>query len=141
MFKNELHRRILAKKCIEHHFQCYFECFVWMIKNAFHNDKIFIDFIPKSLNFEIEKETGRKYIKMFLKNSIILKKCLNRDINSFEEFFDNFKQEMTDNFIKTTKVNNQYLYMRIFDGDSVDKAQTNVRYLEDAVRFLITKLK
>lgn len=141
MFKNELHKRILTKKCIEHFFLCYFETFVWMVKNAFHGDKVFVDFIPRSLNIEVEKETGRKYIKIFLKNSILLKKCLNRDISTFEEFFDNFKEEMTDGFQRTAKANSRFLYTSIFANNEEETVRVEVRYIQEAIRFLSTKLK
>lgn len=126
---------------MEHYFDIYFESFVWIIKNAFHKEKIFIDFVPKHLELTFDKEKGRKYIKEFIKNSQVLRKCFKRDLETFNEFFDKYRDETTESFKEHIKNCNDYIYKKLFDDNYVKIMNVNVKYLDDALKYLKSKLK
>ena len=139
-FKNRVHFRIFLKKMLEYYFCCYLEYFIWIVKNAFHKEKICEGFKDRYLGLVIEKENGRKYIKKFLKNSGVLQNLLKRDVDCFEEFYKQFKEILTPQFNQTMIENNEYLFRSLF-GNGEKSAPFHMQYLEEATNAVKMDLK
>ena len=114
---------------------------MWIIKNAFNGDKILPTYVPLHIRLGVEKESGRKKIKMALVQSINTKALLKRDIEFFEEFLKNYSHILSDNFVEPLRVSSKYIFRRLFDNSYSPTTKPVVRELDLAIDHLKKNLK
>ena len=90
----------------------------------------------------MENETGRKNIKIFLRHSINLKALLKKDMATFDDFIEKYKESLSDSFIVTVRSMNEFIYRKLFDESYASAAsKTQVKYLNEALALLKENLK
>ena len=136
-----MHVRVFLKKCIEQFFLVYQEYFVWIVKNAFNGDKILANYVPSHIKLSVDKESGRKKIKMGLVHSINTKSLLKRDIEFFEEFLKIYPDFLSDTLIEALRISSKYIFRRLFDNSYSPAAKPAVRELDFAIEHLKKNMK
>ena len=89
----------------------------------------------KYLNYEIPQEKGRKYLKQFLKNSIVVRKLMKRDYEEFLKFFKNFEDLITESFQSVIYKYNEFLFVALFDQWN-EEINRDVSCLQEAVDYV-----
>lgn len=141
-FKNKVYVRIYLKKLLDYFFVVYFEWFVWIAKNAFHKDKFLENYRPPSVDPLLEKEIGRKDIKNFLKNAVVVKSLLKRDLALLSDFVEKKKDFFAESFLENFKINSELLMKRLFEGENAEKnGKAAVKNLDEAIQKVAENFK
>jgi hypothetical protein len=135
-FKNKVYVRVYLKKCLDQFFVLYWDWFVWIVKNAFHKDKFLDGYRPPTVDPTLEKETGRKDIKQFLKNAVMVKQLLKRDATVVEDFVERRRDFFAESYLETLKQNTQLLSRKLFEGGVGEGQKAPVKYLDEATQKL-----
>ena len=114
---------------------------MWIIKNAFHEDKILADYRPLHIMITIDKEKGRKEIKTLLRHSIDLKTYLKRDMNIFEDFLARNSENLSDALVASFRISNAFIFRMLFDSSYKPTSKPLVKNLDLAIEHLKKNLK
>ena len=134
-FKNKVYVRVYLKKCVDYYLLLYQEYFVWIAKNAFHQDKFLVDHRPGSIDPTLEKETKRKDIKNFLKKEDVVRNLMKRDAVVLEEFVQRKADFFAESYLETFKGSNELLMRKLFGGEHAERQQKSaIKFLDEAVK-------
>ena len=141
LLQSKVHAKVLLRRLIERFVVCYFEQFVWSVKNAFHKEGVLEGYRPETLRVVGEREQGRKATQSFLRRAEKVQQLLARDAETLRAFFAPIKANFSEAFAQTVALQAEYIKARLFAAAPPSTVASGSPQLEQATAFLREKLR